>query len=202
MIPLLLIPMVSSAVVGVSLEGEVDVGITSDNSTSSDASLDSNANAGVDVSGNTSGGRLEIMSSTQISSEADLEAFATNIASEDSEVASVDTDSGSEDESKVSVAYRHRGKFLGFIPVTYKSFTTVTAKADAEVDVSSRASWWTFLVVKEDYSEAELESQIRNSATVQANATAQADARAKARIAEAVIAELEAHTSAQASLNN
>ena len=101
----------------------------------------------------------------------------------------------------MQVVYRHKGKFLGFIPVTFTSTTSVESQADATVRVRSNASWWTFLVVQKNYTKAGVESKIKNNAKVQANAKINASAQAKAEVAEAVIAEVAANAAATASVN-
>src|SRR3989344_4229299 len=144
---------------------------------------------------------VAVVSSAQVSSESDLNIFSANVSAKDKEVAKVDINSGKDGESEVKVVYRNKGKFLGFIPVTIKSTTVVKVKADAEVEVRSKLSWWSFLVATENYTRADIESRIKNNTTVKANARVSASAQAKAQIAEAVIAEVVANANTQVSVN-
>ena len=146
---------------------------------------------------------VAITSSSQVNSESDLEVFSANASIKESSVSRVDIDSDdNNEETDVKVVYRHEGKFLGFIPVTIKSTTTVAAEADNETTVRSKMAWWGFLVTGTNYSRADMESRVRNNTTVQANAKANASAQAKASVAEAVIAELEAYAQANASASS
>ncbi len=173
---------------------EIDIGNDSENEGRVESNSDSNTSLKVNSSG------VAIISSAQVSSESDLDIFSANVSAKDKEVAKVDINSKN-GESEVKVVYRHKGKFLGFIPVTVKSTIVVEAKAGAEAEIHSKLSWWSFLVVKKNYAKAELESRIKNNATVKANARVNASAQAKAQVAEAVIAEVTAHANVQASVN-
>lgn len=147
---------------------------------------------------NTAG--LAVVSSTQVTSEEDLEIFSENIARRDSNVSDINVRSNDK-EIEVVVAYKHRGKFLGFIPVRVRSSTDVAVKADEKIEVESRLSWWSFLVANKDYNKSELESQIKNNANIKANAKVDATAAGKANIIEAIIAEINANAAASAEAN-
>src|SRR3989344_4082349 len=164
-----------------------------------DKETESNSESNTSLKVNSSG--VAVVSSAQVSSESDLNIFSANVSAKDKEVAKVDINSGKDGESEVKVVYRNKGKFLGFIPVTIKSTTVVKVKADAEVEVRSKLSWWSFLVANENYTRADIESRIKNNTTVKANARVSASAQAKAQIAEAVIAEVVANANTQVSVN-
>lgn len=180
---------------GTGVDGNVEVYLND----SVDADTQTESDSSVLLRINSSG--IAVTSSAQVSSEADLEVFSSNISVRDDDVARVKIESDNSNELEVKVVYKHKGRLLGFVPVTIKSTTVVEAKADAEAEVRSRMSWWGFLVAKKNYAKADLESRIKNNATVQANANVNASAAAKAQIAEAVIAEVEANAKAQAAVN-
>jgi len=144
---------------------------------------------------------IAVTSSSQVESDTDLEIFAENIRVEKNGAARVEVSSNN-DESRVEVIYTHRGKFLGLIPINLRSTTEVIARADSEAEVRSNLPWWSFLVANKNYSKADIESRIKNNTAIQANATMDASAHTKARLAEAVLAEIEAHASAQSSIGN
>ena len=164
-----------------------------------DRETESNSESNTSLKVNSSG--VAVVSSAQVSSESDLNIFSANVSAKDKKVAKVDINSGKDGESEVKVVYRNKGKFLGFIPVTIKSTTVVKVKADAEVEVRSKLSWWSFLVANENYTRADIESRIKNNTTVKANARVSASAQAKAQITEAVIAEVVANANTQVSVN-
>lgn len=176
---------------------ELDLGGDVEEDDSNDVETKTESDTDTSLKVNSSG--VAVISSAQVNSESDLEVFSANVKAKDKKVAKVDIESEDDGESEIKVIYRHNGKFLGFIPVTVKSTTIVEAEAEAEV--KSRLSWWSFLVADENYSKAELESRVKNNPMVRANARANASAQAKAQIAEAVLAEVATHANTQASLN-
>ncbi|MFA7216579.1 MAG: hypothetical protein WC095_01185 [Candidatus Paceibacterota bacterium] len=170
---------------------------TSSGSTSNQVKAESDTNSALKI--NTLG--IAITSSSQVKSDADLEIFSSNVSVEKEKVDKVEIKSDEDGESKVEVVYKHRGRLLGFIPITLKSTTSVEANSDSEIVVKTRMPWWSFLVGKVDYSKTDIESKIKNNETVKANAKANASAESKAKVVEAVIAEVQADVDAQASLN-
>ena len=142
---------------------------------------------------------ISITASTQVNSYADLEVFGENTTKRNSDVSKVVASSEGDEEAKVVVVYKHRGRLFGFIPVTIKSVTSVEAEADNTLTVNSGLVWWGFLVAKENYSKADIESRIESNSTVKANMTLDASASAKAKVMEAVISELRLNAMASAS---
>lgn len=166
-----------------------------------DHAMEHTADTGVSLEINAAG--VTVVSASQVETEADLAVFSANVAVNNDAVSDVRIDSEENTELVVSVSYEHEGEFLGFIPVTVTSTTVVDARADvSEIEVRSQLPWWSFLVTGVSHTQAELESQIRSNAVVQANASVNASAQAQAEIAEAVIAEVAAHAGAHASVEN
>lgn len=188
------------AVVDIETSTIIDVGNGTNSTTTSSSSVnasDAELYGGVNSYDSSGEAVLEVNSegvaviaSTQVNSYADLQVFSENMIIRNSNVANVVVSSDVDEESKVVVVYKHRGKLFGFIPVTIKSVTSVEAEVDNTINVNSGLSWWSFLVAQENYSKAELESQIENNSTVQTNMKVDASASAKARVAEAVISEI------------
>lgn len=220
---LLIGPIATNAQINANLSGTVETKINSNTSASTSNNADGSArlDAGVDVNVetqsnteenetntsttktlklNTSG--VAIISSSQVSSESDLKIFSSNVSAKKNDVAKIDIDSQSNGESEVKVVYRHKGSFLGFIPVTIKSTTVVEAKADSETEVHSNLSWWSFLVANTNYNRENLETRIKNNPTVSANAKINASAQSKARIAEALVTEISINATVSASSDN
>jgi len=187
------------------LGAEVDVGLNANSKIEADASSNLNVNnategnASATLEVNASG--IAITSAVQVSSEDDLNVFSSNIVLKNTAVAHVDMNSENTAEMKITVVYRNKGRFLGFIPVTIKSTTVVGASGGAEASVKSSLPWWSFLVAGENYNRVALESSIKNSPTIQANAKVNASAQAKAHIAETVIVALQTNATAQANAN-
>ena len=201
---LLLVPVASTlALVDVNVGASSSTTVESEagtySNTNSEAETQSESNTSLKV--NASG--VTVVSSTQVNSDADLEIFSLNITTKSNGMAKVKISSEDEQESRIVVLYKHRGKLFGFIPVAIRSTTEVMAKGNEDnIEVDSRLSWWGFLVAGENYDEAELESQIKSNAVIIANVKADASASAKARAAEAVIAEVQTHASTQMAVNN
>jgi hypothetical protein len=140
---------------------------------------------------------VAVNSSSEVVTDADLEVFSANVSAENENVAGVSVTKNGE-KSEVMVEYKHRARLFGFIPVKITSTTFVKAKANGEAEVRTRLPWWRILVTSEDYTKAEIESRIKNNATIKANAKVDASASEKAQIAEAIIAELDAEAKANA----
>lgn len=184
----------TSADVNVGVDAEANVNADAESSNDAEARMDAETKS--KLKANASG--ITILSSAQVNSDTDLEVFTTNVSMTEKAVAKVDVQSRSDTDSAVKVVFRHKGKFLGFIPVTVNSTTVVKARSNAEAEVSSRLPWWSVLVTGENYAKADIENRIKNNATIRANMQANASAQAKAAVAEAVIAELKAQAEARA----
>ncbi len=210
---LLFLPMISSAksnlaIIDVntganystSVESDSKVEITNTTIQSSNTEVEVDSDTDAELKLNVFG--IAVVSATQVNTDADLKVFSENVTKKNGNVAKVEVSAEGKTESEVKVIYRHRGKLLGFIPVTVRSKTEVLAEADANLAVSSHLSWWSFLVAKTNYDRAELESQIRENTIVKANAKVDASAGAKARVAEAVIAEIQAQAMTQLSASS
>jgi hypothetical protein len=178
------------------LGADADAGINIIIDEQPNVDMRSENNINVNFRTNTSG--VAITSSAQVSSEEDLSVFSRNASLKAHAVSNVAI--GQDEDLAVTVAYKHKAKLFGFIPTNITSRTTIEAKANSEAQVRSKLSWWSFLVTGENYSKAEIESRIKSNAMVSANAKANVSNSARAQIAEAIIAELEAHADAQAQL--
>lgn len=140
---------------------------------------------------------IAVDSSSKVTTESDLNVFAENVRAKNDHIAKVDIDSDRDGTYEVKVVYRHKGRFLGLIPVTTKSTTVVEMKNNAEAEVRSRASWWSFLTMGDNYAESKLEANLRNNHTIKANLGVTSSAQTKAQVAEAVVAEVAAHANTQ-----
>jgi len=189
----------------VSTDIETDLSTTADSNESSELDLSTQGDVKLDLGStqnetstklqlNSSG--IAVVSSSQVSSEEDFEVFASNAVQANKAVARVKSDS--ENSGEVKVVYKHKGKLLGFIPVKIKSTTAVKAEENADVYARSNLSWWSFLVIGENYNRTDIESRIQSNTRIQANAKLDISARTKAEIAESIIAELQASAGAQA----
>ena len=185
---LLVAPVGAQTTGTINVDGETNVETGLEGGAESESSVD--VELGTDSLGGT------ISSSAQVATDADLEIFSANVATQNENVARVDIVA-----DEVKVVYRHKGRLFGFIPVTVKSTTSVEFQADAEAEINSRLSWWSFMVAGKNYSRTEVESRIENNATIMANAQADTSASARASVAEAMIAELEAAAAASGSAN-
>ncbi len=143
---------------------------------------------------------VAIVTSAQVHNESDLALFESNMPVKYERVAKIDVDSNNDGETEVVVVYRNQGKLFGFIPVTVKSITTAKVNDASETEITSRMSWWSFLVANKNHSKAEVEERVRNNPAVQANLKANASAQAKAAVAEAIVAEVSAHAEANGSV--
>lgn len=198
----MIVPIISSAKISEDHMALVGVNVSSGTNTAEVMEVNNTSNVNVDTSLKVNLLGVPVVSSTQVSSDADLEIFSENAVAKNDNVSKVMISSEDQDY-QVVVVFKHRGKLLGFIPVAIRSTTEVMAEENEDaVEVDSHLSWWGFLVAGENYDEAELESRIKSNAMIRANVKADASASAKARAAEAVIAEVQTHASTQIALNN
>ncbi|MCB9818823.1 hypothetical protein H6788_01450 [Candidatus Nomurabacteria bacterium] len=136
-----------------------------------------------------------------VKNDADLEVFAHNISETEENVSGVEVDSEENGAWQAEVSYEHEGKLFGLMQVTLKSKTTVEVNEGGELEVHSNLPWWNFLVTKKNHAESEIESRLRDNATIMAAAEVEANAAVKAQVVEAVVAELNAHTYIYSSIN-
>jgi len=173
---------------------DVNIGATNSDASSTD-NMNMESDSDLSLKLNASG--VAVRNSSQVNSLADLDVFSSNVTMEDEKVDEVRIDS-TDNEAKVAVVYKHKGKLFGFIPVTIKSTTAVMAKANADTAVESHLSWWSFLVTGENYDRDAIETEIRNNAIIMENAKVDASASAKAKVAEAIISEVDSYASLSA----
>lgn len=193
-----------------SLNGVVEMGssttdaiieINSDTSaTTSDEGTDVDSNTSATVSLRLNAEGVAITSASEVENEADLEVFAHNFASQEEKVDSASAETTADSKSHVEVVYKHKGKLFGVIPVTIKS-TTVVVSGNGEVEVDSSLPWWSFMVTDKNHAAAEVETRVKDNATILMSAELEANATVQAEIMEAIATELESHTSAHASIN-
>ena len=136
-----------------------------------------------------------------VKNDADLEVFAHNISETEENVSGVEVDSEENGAWQAEVSYEHEGKLFGLMQVTLKSKTTVEVNEGGELEVHSNLPWWNFLVTKKNHAESEIESRLRDNATIMAAAEVEANAAVKAQVVEAIVAELNAHTYIYSSIN-
>lgn len=143
---------------------------------------------------------IAITSAADVNTEADLEVFAYNMAATEKTVDEANAEVTADGQSRVEVVYKHYGELFGLMPVVIKS-TTVVTTGNGEVEVESDLPWWSFMATKKNHAASEIESRIKDNATVMLSAEMEASAAVQAEIIEAVVAELDAHTSLHTSLN-
>lgn len=136
-----------------------------------------------------------------VKSDADLEVFAHNISETEEKVSEVEVDSKESGAWQAEVSYEHEGKLFGLMHVTLKSKTTVEVDEEGKLEVHSDLPWWNFMVTKKNHAESEIESRIRDNATVMAATEVEANAAVKAQVVEAIVAELNAHTYIHSAIN-
>ena len=143
---------------------------------------------------------VAIISASEVNTEADLEVFAYNMVASEETVDEANAEVTADGKSRVEVVYKHYGELFGVMPVVIKS-TTVVTTGDGEVVVESDLPWWSFMATKKNHAADEIESRIKDNATVMMSAEMEASAAVQAEIMEAVVTELNAHSSLYTSIN-
>lgn len=177
---------------------EIEVGV---GATSTASSTEEEVEANTDASFRLNASGVAILSASEVRSEADLEVYAENLAASEERVDEVVVDQDAEGDTRVLVHYEHDGKLFGVMPVTVTSTTKVTFLANGEIKAESDLPWWSFMVTGVNHASNEIESRVLDNPTVMASAEAELSASTKAHVAEAIVAELKAHSALQANLN-
>jgi hypothetical protein len=174
---------------GANAGATIDVGASATiNQTNEDASTSSDTTQGTSGSANLTGGLqsnglgIEIISSTQVSSDADLEVFSDNLKVRDEGVA----DSNAQAAGSADLSYYHRGHLFGLIPIKVKARTWVTTNENGTVQVNTTMPWWSAFVTGTGKVRSEVDGRLASSETLSADVRASADAAARARVLEAI----------------
>ncbi len=176
---------------------ELELGTETEATSSNDMEVEGQSSTSLRV--NTDG--VAITLAEDVRSEADLEVYVHNLAATEEKVSEVEIDSDDNGAWEAKVSYEHEGKLFGLMQVTLESTTVVEVDEDGKLEVHSNLPWWNFMVTKKNHAEAEVESRLRDNATIMAAAEVEANAAVKAQVVEAVVAELNAHTYIQAAIS-
>lgn len=144
---------------------------------------------------------LAITVAGEVRSDEDLEIFTHNVSESEEKVSSAKVESEENGAWEAEVSYEHEGKLFGLMQVTLKSKNTVEIDEEGTLEVHSDLPWWNFMVTKKNHAENEIESRLRDNATIMAAAEVEANAAVKAQVVEAMIAELNAHTYIHSAIN-
>jgi hypothetical protein len=119
-----------------------------------------------------------------ISTEAQLSAYARSIMSADDNIVKIEVD-----EDEVSIWYKEPGEFLGFIPVTVTTKATVSADGEIEID----RPWYRAFVTAED--ETTLENSLSSTAgtIARSEGSTELSSNAQARLLNALRASMKMH---------
>lgn len=182
-----------------SSEAILEIGTDTEASTTVESD-DSKVEAEGDLSLRLNADGVAITSAADVNTDADLEVFAYNMSASEETIDEARAEVTADGQSRVEVVYKHYGELFGLMPVVIKS-TTVVTSGDGEVEVESDLPWWSFMATKKNHAASEIEARIKDNPTVMMSAEMEASAAVQAEIIEAVVAELDAHTSLHTSLN-
>jgi len=129
--------------------------------------------------------------------DASFEAHAKAVKEDNARVKAADVNA----DGAVEVTYAHRGKLFGFIPVTLTSKTTVASDTESGAKVVVQMPWWSFLVSGASKAKADIEAALNASTAIQVNAEAEASSASRARLADAIVASLDAFVELEAGVD-
>lgn len=194
-IALLVLPL---SVGATSLYGNTEVMVTSGSDISVGADVDVKGSDDIndDVKGDT---KVEISDDTKESSveddaSAEFKSFSDDVEAKNESVEAVEVNG----DGSVEVAYHHKARFLGFIPMKVTSHTKVKSDADGNVSVTVKLPWWSFLVGGVSKVENDIETSLKANAEIKAGAGAQVSNETRAQIVNAIVASLNAEAFASA----
>lgn len=125
-------------------------------------------------------------SPTEDGDDADFSVFAESVKKTHEQVADIDVDA----DGAVDVAFKHEGWFLGFIPVTVTSHTTVEAASDGSAKAHVRLPWWSFLVSGVKTAQSEAEASLNANADVKADASTQTTMASRVKLVDVMVSSL------------
>ena len=175
---------------------DLDVGVeatTNDDTSTSSIETDATLTGGLEDNGL----GVEILTSGQVNSDADLETFSENLRIRDTQILDANADaSGSAD-----LTYYHPGRLFGIFPVQVEARTWVSTNQDGELEANTTLPWWGVFVTGTGQVRTQVDSTLEESTAVAANLRAGADASARARVLEAIAnAHAQANTEVTASV--
>jgi hypothetical protein len=142
---------------------------------------------------------IPIVSSDQVRTEDDLSIFNKNQSIINPNVSKVTEDTDRNGNTSITVNYKYPGKLLGILPVSYKTINTVsteggdatTSNATGTLPVANaKLSFWSHIVSDKSFDESNIESRFENNPVIRNSLEANASPGEQARVAEAMIYEL------------
>ena len=130
---------------------------------------------------------VEVIHSSQVATDADLEVLNENIKVTNANIVRVDAAASND----VVVEYKHRAKFLGLFSVTVVSKTKVTANENEAPTVKTTLPWWSFLTTGSAKVRDAVDISLTSSPTITAYTSASVSAKTKAELVEEIVATLE-----------
>jgi len=200
---LLVLPL---SVGATSLYGNTDVSVTTtvDPDVTVGAEAGAQGSAGSGAAGANTIVDVEVVADTDATAEAnagsdanmsaEFKAFAATVKSDNERVEDVTVNG----DGSVDVAYRHDGKFLGFIPMKVTSHTVVKNNADGTVSVAVKMPWWSFLVTGVSKVKSDIETSLQANAAVKVDAAVAASDETRVKLVNAIISSLNAEAAASA----
>ncbi|TAJ14817.1 hypothetical protein EPO56_01610 [Patescibacteria group bacterium] len=130
---------------------------------------------------------VEVIHSSQVATDADLEVLNENIKVTNANIVRVDAAASND----VVVEYKHRAKFLGLFSVTVVSKTKVTANENEAPTVKTTLPWWSFLTTGSAKVRDAVDISLTSSPTITVYTSASVSAKTKAELVEEIVATLE-----------
>lgn len=137
---------------------------------------------------------IPIYSSLQVMNDEDLIVFEENQGILNPNVRKVSSDLNSNGIPEITIQYEHPGKFLGFLPVGFKSTTNITTTDGGTPEVSSKLSTLSTLVGDKKFDPNSLDAMLLNNESVRNDLVQNATPSQQAKVAEAAIQALDAYS--------
>lgn len=194
---LIFTPLITNAlVINTSASSSLNTNILKNtvlNNASISSGIGTDLQAQIDLNNNLNTNSSSSNSAKIVGSESEL-AIYNNITmlQEHRNVVAVNANPATQSNLDVSVTFRHNGLLFGLFPISFDTITTVSKDDNnSPVEVDSSISLWSYLVSDDNYDRENVENRIKNNIEVIANANLNASADAKAKIATAIVSELE-----------
>jgi hypothetical protein len=134
---------------------------------------------------------VAVTSAEQVGTEDDLAILEDNFKILNPNISNISSVTNTDGSTNFTVEYKHPGKFLGLIPGSFKTITTVQTSTNGVPSIDTTFSIWSSLVSEKKFDKEKIISQLQNDPTIQNNLEMNASPAAKARVVEAIVSILD-----------
>ncbi len=134
---------------------------------------------------------IPIVNPEQVNNEDDLKVLQNNYKILNPNIDNIYTNTNTDGTMEIVVIYKHPGNFLGILPSSFKTTTTVSSSPNNIPSVESRNSFWSSLVADKKINKERIISRISNNQIIKNEMKINITPVSAARVMQAIIFELD-----------